>query len=324
MGQFVLGLAFGFLFRIWARIPNSLETHLGPSIHAFHLRWGLVLLVLFITGISAAPISRILPHLDAINTPLVSLNFKKIDSKFKEINTPGDQPPRDKSHARAQFSSSISRSFLSSIGKYMNRDKEYIEVLHRHITDKNIYEKLISKHDAISRGLRSTAQCLTDRLLGKAGYDSASINLSIGLSLAESVNIFRSMTKISGMGKGIPRAGKKGERIYLKNVKGQSNSEKRYGNCHIGRCLLRICSIPRDEGARRWSCWLHGLIGVRKKQRDRQLKIMEIRGQLWSLIGTGYGLLFIYLPGPRNRGQYSGVLYPWKNDERDGDIIFNK
>ena len=79
---FSIPLIFGFLFGlglgIWVNyflVPDALT---GKRARTIHLRWGLGLLVLFLTGVLYGPMDRLLPRLSGVSTPAVSLDFEKV------------------------------------------------------------------------------------------------------------------------------------------------------------------------------------------------------------------------------------------------------
>ena len=124
--QLILGMIFGFIFRVWARLSHAVGTQAGHFIQTFYVRWGLFLLVLFLTGIFVGPANRMFPYISTIDTPLVSLNFGNLVAQEPESLVARDIGPNNNGAKREN----LSKSFQQFPEEFIKRDKQYIRLIY--------------------------------------------------------------------------------------------------------------------------------------------------------------------------------------------------
>ena len=197
--QAFLGFAFGLGFGIWVGhffVPNALA---GAHTRAVHLRWGIGLLVLFLTGVLMGPGSRLLPHLTGISTPVVSLDFAGSDQKKPERgvdvsagNGPGGQVSSGKDSSGR--SSDVARSYLSWPHVYLKRDSDYARLLHGKPSDEL---KALQKRALTS--LTPIARCFAIEIENKKYWeDPGAIHTEFGRALAAHAAWLRSVLVVEG------------------------------------------------------------------------------------------------------------------------------
>ena len=180
-----LGFAFGLGFGIWVNyffVPNALA---GAHARAVHLRWGIALLALLLTGVLMGPASRLLPYLTGISIPVVSLDF---------TNRGQNEPEREVVIANSgsvagSRSADIAESYLAGVADYLARDHSYARLLHGEPSD-----ELEMLQERASMSVTPIAQCFAIEI-GNRKYwgDPGAIHTEFGRALAASGTWLRSV-----------------------------------------------------------------------------------------------------------------------------------
>ena len=176
-----LGFAFGLGFGIWVNyffVPNALA---GAHARAVHLRWGIALLLLLLTGVLIGPTSRLLPRLTGISTPAVSLDFAKPVWEVHQFeNIVVAAPQQKKPSATASL-------FLNNFNAFLKRDKDYVLLLHGEPSP-----ELLALQKTAKVVVAPIAECFAD-MVKEAAYDSGVLRAEFGQMIATSSSLLRSV-----------------------------------------------------------------------------------------------------------------------------------
>ena len=183
----ILGLVLGLGFSIWLDQLIHLAALADARVNTAHRLWGVALVILLLGGIFMGPVTRMLPRLTGISTPVASLTFASGEHRSEYI-FPGEN--RDQGDdSSSEEATGLARSYLTNLSRYFENDAEYVRLLHGdHFKDAK------ALHADSEKLLKPIVDCFATAMSHNKSWDDAvAIHRDFGPALSAGATWLRSV-----------------------------------------------------------------------------------------------------------------------------------